>query len=88
MPPSRTTRRFFLLIEGGRVCDHAVRSRLVIEGGSSCCSTAPRSVFFAYSALSSAPISMANPVQYSHTIRATAAPSVPYVLLKFAKPRK
>ena len=48
----------------------------------------PALLILASSAFSSAPTSMAKPVQYSQTINAIAAPSVPYVLLKFAKCRK
>src|SRR6185312_1901961 len=68
--------------------NYAVRSSFVTTGGSGCCSIAPALVLLASSAFSSAPTSIANPVQYSHTMSATAAPSVPYVLLKFAKLRK
>ena len=46
-------------------------------GSSSFCSIAPSFVFFASSAFNSAPTSVANPVQYSHTINAMPAPRVP-----------
>jgi hypothetical protein len=64
-PPPRaqnTIRRRTSLLVCERKC-YAVRSSLVITGGSGFSSMAPFLVFFASSALSSAPTSIANPVQ-------------------------
>jgi hypothetical protein len=55
----------------------AAKSMLVIAGGSCFSSTLPALLILASSALSSAPTSMAKPVQYNQTINAIAAPSVP-----------
>ena len=58
----------------------ADKSSLVISGDWGCCWMGPAWERLASSELNFAPTSMAQEVQYSHTIDATAAPSVPYVL--------
>src|SRR5438034_11242489 len=61
----------------------AAKSIFVIEEGSCFSRTGPSRLIFASSEFNSAPTSIAKPVQYNHTMSAIAAPSVPYVLLKF-----
>ena len=56
---------------------HSAGSILVIAGGSRFCCSFPSRLILASSAFSSAPTSMAKPVQYNQTISAIAAPSVP-----------